>query len=70
MQLSKGMKSSEFIVTIAAIGAVSIPVLLERVPADSTLGVILAALLPACLYVAGRTWIKGRQPIEPPKQGE
>ena len=58
MEIKPGMKSTEWIALVASIVLAVVPVLLDKVPAESTLYVILGLLVTVATYIVGRSHVK------------
>jgi hypothetical protein len=58
MSPTQGMKSSEFLTLIAGLLCAVIPVVLDKVPAESIWAVVLGTTLAAATYIAGRSLVK------------
>jgi F0F1-type ATP synthase assembly protein I len=56
--MSAGMKTSEFLALFAGIIGAIVPVLMDRLPAESMWGIALGCLLAASTYIVSRTTVK------------
>ena len=56
--MTKGFKTSEFCVLVAGMLVAVLPVIVDKVPADSLWAPLLGSLLAAATYIAGRSWVK------------
>lgn len=53
-----GIKTTELIALIAGLLTAILPVVLEKLPAESAWIPILGAVLAAAAYIGGRSWVK------------
>lgn len=57
MELKPGVKTSSFIALVAGILVSVIPSFMSVVPKESVWVPVLGAVLAACTYIAGRSWV-------------
>lgn len=60
METKKGLSTSEWLALVAGIIAAVVPVILEKIPPESTAAVILGVLATIAAYILGRSYVKGK----------
>lgn len=56
--VKSGRKTTEILALIAGLVVVVVPVVMDKVPADSVWAPILGAILAVATYIGGRSWVK------------
>lgn len=59
MDPKSGFKTSELLALVASILVAALPIVLDKLPPESTWAVVLGVLLTIATYIAGRSYVKG-----------